>query len=1241
MSRMAQWNGTPSYATKKQLVSSISGLYDDLQDFQFSTISAVSTLNVSEWISAPVLYVSDIKGANIDISGIKIDASGVLFAPLLSSQTGNFSIVNISTLRFEFNPTFSGDIKVSFDLGLGQAIGGLLGGLGAAVGGAFIGIGTGLGLIIQGAEQGIATMVAGRPQNYINNNVYETINFTSQLQISTLGNAYPLYSTIIRTVSSPAANEVPGQEIFLSSFITPGTTCIRTVSDPFNLISGNSNLNTSTLQSFGQWVAFQDSTPAGEDIVARNASFSTVSIAVDAPPEFGILQPPLEIYASNTIYPNISSEIYPFPQTTFLNQPYTPTIPIQQLFFPTPVFENDTYFNYTITYISTPFVQFQSTLTTQPSVYFITSSISTPALFTWNGATTGNFAICEPDETGFRSTATFDFRAISQDLVIQWGLSVDNRNSTIGAGTGKRVTWDNDANTSNFIDIPVPQSTIANEPGIPMRFSIEATPYEVRLMTDGAAGQNTGFKINASTMVVGLGFGDSSASNQPGYAYQFNGNTYIGGTLEATTIIAVSNITAVSTFVQTLFSTNVLEAASGIFTSTQTTKAYMNEGYISCLKSTNNFANDYITAKSRMRLAGYDTPLAVVVGTSSNLYDPSVRFDFNTSQLNNSFFITAQPANQTIASFTQSNVQISNLAVGNLTAGTLVYSNAEAPYLQTSTIQFGWTGNFSLPTPISPSLSQSLVTPPGVFWNNYAAASNQVLNIMSFSNSVNMLAQQFSTPLAYVNTTFDGTNRQGWASTIFFNSLTTPARVNLGANAGVGELSLQSQTNGIVVSLNTNPGGVGGVPIPVPIGSTYKFTSGGSSWTTTCNAPTPGTIQYTNALNLSMDFENLYLSTSDTLNINAEKINLNGQVVVPNLQLENILLNGYLSTPQVRADSINGYKSDTIFTGSYNAQPIATPLNLTYTVNSTDFITIRQAVTPSRGFNLFNSFNFEEWNNTQYNIDTTTILGRPTMIVGEVLQLSPPVAAYAGQFWVNNTIDSPALVIPIYRNIEGGLSQIGAITGGTYGRVYTNDGTNWFVQSNVPSPQGVTPTTYDNYYQVQMNASGTTINSGMPLIYNNPSLTYYNNKTFFFSPQIRVATIDAPSFNTREAGFENVFYYDSNVIFSFQGGIFAWESAAFNPIINLYSNSYYSIAGWEVFASMTRFRGDGDTLVLAWDIEPTPYPVGGGAQDFIWGSKRYIQVRAESTPKGNLRESYLVCPKNYFNFIWQGQGAIN
>lgn len=257
----ASWQGTAPLVTKNQLLSTSSGLYNNISVNPVSTFTDITAL---QWISTPLLYVSDIQGATIDISGIIINKDGVFNAPIVSVSSMNFK--GFDNLL---------DLNVSFDLGLGQALGGLLGGIGALVGGGLIAVGTGAGLAIQGAEQGIATLIAGRPQNFISQNSYETINFTTQLQVSTLGNAAPLYSSIFRTVSSVSANQVPGPELLLSTFFTPGQICVRSVSDPFNLITGDSNLNTSTIQSFGQWVPLLGLEP--EDIVADSVSTNAIS----------------------------------------------------------------------------------------------------------------------------------------------------------------------------------------------------------------------------------------------------------------------------------------------------------------------------------------------------------------------------------------------------------------------------------------------------------------------------------------------------------------------------------------------------------------------------------------------------------------------------------------------------------------------------------------------------------------------------------------------------------------------------------------------------------------------------------------------------------------------------------------------------------------------------------------------------------------------------------------------------
>lgn len=1235
---MALWTGQNPYATKKQLISSISGLYTDIQDLEVSTIRVgdfqVSTLTAKNWISTPELYVSSIIGGGIQVNN-----------GLLQISTGDISLLSLSTLSLKGIDL--GGIDLSFDLGLGNALGGFLGGLGALVGGAFIGVGTGVGLAVQGLETGLASLILGRGDNTISN-TYETINGTTQLQISTLGNAYPLYSTIFRTVSSVSANQVPGKEMFVSSFFQPGTTCIRSVSDPLNLITGDSNLNTSTIQSFGQWVPFVDPTVTGEDIIARDAFFSSITVY---PPAgiTGIINAPSNAAPNDTgLYQTVNI----FPQTYTYNTPSN----FQTIATNPSVFNTETslvYGNQTMDFISTPYSQYTSTIGNYiGGVYFLTSSItnqSTIPKFIYTGSILGgaDIAVCEPDETGFLSTGTMDFVAQSSNIFLQWGLAVDNLNSTIAQGTSKRVSWDISANTSNFIDIPQPFSTIVSN--TITSYQMKVKPLEIEIDTvavpdngSGSGWAGMAFRVNRATFGAGTTF-----QNEPNYPYQFNDNVFINGILEATGIIATSTIFATSTFVDTQISTASIIAdtaiidsitATGIQTDAITTGQLDSDlCKVSSLRvqepNWTNLAYG-ITSESRHIFAAPGIPLTMNVGLPGAGYlNSNVRFDFQTDAFSQEIQIVAHPANKTVMEIQQSTIYMENAIIDNLLAENLVYGQATAVDFATSTINFGWTGNFNVATPVEYALNQTLVTAPGVFWTDYNAAQYQTLKLMNFCNTVNVLAQQFSTPLTQLNTSFGSSNIQGWASTIFFNNSFSPfARVNLVANAGFGELSLQAQTNPVLVSLNT-VSEVGGVPVTVPVGSTYKFTSGGATWTTASNAPTPGYISYNNQFQMSMDFEKVNISTTDTLSLNAEKIELNGQIVAPNLQLSNIYASGFISTGLVTGSATRTTVNDSF------SQPFQM-FNTTTTFND-GLINLRGTVIPSRGFNLFNSYNFNEWNNTQFNIDTTVAAGRPTLIVGEVIVTSPPVTPYAGQFFINNAIDSPALVIPVYQNIEGVLSTIGSIAGNTYARVITTNGTNWTIQSNIPSPMGATSATYSNYYTVTMNSAQTVINAGMPLIYNSPSLLYNTNKVFFYAPQIRVATIDAPSFNTREAGMESSFYYDSNISFSKKGATSFWESAAFNPILNFYSNTYYSVAGWQPTVSLNRLRISGNS-VSSWELTATPYPVGGGASDFVWGTSRYVMIITdELNPSGNLREDYLMIPRNYFNFAWQGQGPLN
>ena len=1161
---MASWTGTTPFATKKQLVSSISGLYTDLQDlsgFEFQNI-LVSTATASQYISTPILFVSSIVGATIDISGGFVTES-------VSAGTGSFGLTIVSTFQFNVTNQLNPEFNISFDLGFGAMVGGIGGGLlagfGAIVGGVF----SFAGSVIGGAETGLATLINPRPANFINTSVFETINGSTQLQFSTLGQENPpivAYSSIFRSVSSISPDQVPGREIFISTLFFPGQFCARSVSDPHNIITGDANIATSTIQSFGQWVPLQGVEP--ENIVA-----SSIHIIASAPAL------PFRITNAGE---NVNNDPVITLETTLeptFTQSYNSNVnPLTIAFSQCNVSYNQfTDFNNVLNFLSTPYTPpFTSTITNDVGINFIPSGVPNFAEITYDpppGSFLGDFAICDPGEINFRSTGTFDFITTGTDMLIQWGLGA-GRQAPIASTAAIRLDFDNVANTSNLAPIPTPTPiVVANSR---TNYSLLSKPNEYQIsIRDGTAPLFSplplAFDINSAT------FGSQTTfSNQPNYPYQFNGNLFVNGTIEADTLIALSSIFSVSTFVDTNFSTQSFEANT----------ATILEGFISSLTANSIQA----TSLSSLTLA------------TSNIFTTNL----STTQLS------------------ASNGTMTNLTVNNLVASNLIYSKAEAPTIETSTITFGWTGSFSPPVIPSYSLNQTLVTETGLVYLNFSSASNQVLNLMNFSNTVFVQAQQFSTALTDSSTEFSGLNIQGWASTIFFNNGPVGKQAILYQGSPPGELSFQGQTNQVQAVMNYVPNQPLPGSVTIPAGQTFKFTSDGSIWTTGCNAPLPGILTYNNNLNLSMDFENTNLTTTDTFNINAEQINLNGVVNIQYPFFSNIYVETFVSTSQLVMDRS--------YTGTYNGQGFTSPINISNTVNSTDFTNIKTAINPVRGFNAFNSVNFNEWNNTVYNIDINPASGLPTLILGDLIIKSPTFTPYAGQFFINNTIDSPSSNIPLYVNVLGLLSSIGVARSNQFTRVFTSNGSQWSFQSNVANPQGLGGYTYPNFYTMNMTSLQTVVQVGQPLIELTPSRTMTTNKLILDSPAIRVNTIASPSFPSKESGFELSSYFDPSVVFT------NTQSDAVNPMPNAGLNYFFSVAGWSAQVWFGRIRTK-STGIQGFEISAVVQLITGTPGDFIWAAERYLNVVSElGTPEASIREVYFMTPKNYhtgFGFLGQ------
>lgn len=232
----------------------------------------VSTMFVDHWISAPNLYVSSINGAEFTSTTLNIQVAGV------SSLTANF----VSTLGAEirqglmssivFNPQVKFPLNFNFDFKplAGAVLGGLTN-IGVGVGGGLVAVASGL----------VALAVSRDSSTNINNTVYEQYSIPTQIQFSTLGELTSSYTRFVS--SSGTANSVPGTEYLVSTFIQPGTLCIRSFGDPINL--ADPSTVTSSIQAFGQWVPVppEFTTSTFSQLFTSSISASTVQTTTVIP----------------------------------------------------------------------------------------------------------------------------------------------------------------------------------------------------------------------------------------------------------------------------------------------------------------------------------------------------------------------------------------------------------------------------------------------------------------------------------------------------------------------------------------------------------------------------------------------------------------------------------------------------------------------------------------------------------------------------------------------------------------------------------------------------------------------------------------------------------------------------------------------------------------------------------------------------------------------------------------------
>lgn len=231
--------------------------------FNTSSISVQNLSAITGYIQA--LNVSSINGSEFTSNTVTVSSinTSQIIAQNVSSATATLAQAFLSTMSF--NPSFSGNLgpNISVDMGMGDFVGSVLGGL--------IGVGVTVPAGIFAIIGGLVSLIAPRPINNINSNVYEQINMTTQLQVSTLGQQF---STIFRGLSSTVSTisgspQTVNFEVFTSTISSPPpVVAMRSVGDPLQLVS----TPWTEYQAFSQWVEI----PSGS--IGSNVSVSTLTL---------------------------------------------------------------------------------------------------------------------------------------------------------------------------------------------------------------------------------------------------------------------------------------------------------------------------------------------------------------------------------------------------------------------------------------------------------------------------------------------------------------------------------------------------------------------------------------------------------------------------------------------------------------------------------------------------------------------------------------------------------------------------------------------------------------------------------------------------------------------------------------------------------------------------------------------------------------------------------------------------
>ena len=302
---LAQFNSSIGYtSTVSNALSTTTGTVSNILQGEINSIVAGGTtslwanypaiqnvdmagysLNNARFVSTLDLQVSSINGTDIGIKNSTITIQGVTVTNNTVTAS-NIKSSNASTSNSALD-TFVGGVNAvaSAVTNVNQAVGGFLSNnfgvlqqayWGVALAGQVVDLANGT---VQLAT-GIQGMVDARQVQTLSgdtniNAVFETINHTAQLQFSTLNSTTMTY---YRTTDQANPNASFGREIIISSYISAGTKCLRSIGDPLNVPIASTVLLSTTnfVQAFGQWVPIL---ATDNNLNANSASISTLTVS--------------------------------------------------------------------------------------------------------------------------------------------------------------------------------------------------------------------------------------------------------------------------------------------------------------------------------------------------------------------------------------------------------------------------------------------------------------------------------------------------------------------------------------------------------------------------------------------------------------------------------------------------------------------------------------------------------------------------------------------------------------------------------------------------------------------------------------------------------------------------------------------------------------------------------------------------------------------------------------------------